>query len=107
PVRAILLRYERYHRAADPRARRLDLFPRGLEVGIGAAARRQYGLASREWLHQRRLDWLQRRHDPQHPRPRLADASHRFDGLDDVDQWLSVRDLLRAELRAVRALVRS
>ena len=76
-------------------------------MGFGAAARGQHGLASREWLHQRRLDRLQRGDDPQHPRPRLTHASRRFDRVDVLDERLSVRNLLRAELRAVRAAVRA
>src|SRR2546430_12972937 len=62
PPRSPLFPYPPLFRSnRDPRARGLDLLPRGLELGAGAAARRQHGLAPGGRIHPDRLDRLQDR----------------------------------------------
>src|SRR5437879_1466247 len=106
PAVPVVLRRDRSGRNRDPRARGLHLLPRGLELGAGAAARRQHGLAPGGRIHPDRLDRLQRGDDPLCPRPRLAHARRRRHRLEQVGERLSMGDVPRPVLRAVRAAVR-
>src|SRR5690348_1528443 len=103
----VLHRPDRPDRGGDPPARRLDLPPCGLAVGLATAAGRVPGVASGVGLSRVRLARLQRGDDPLHPRPRLADTRRGHFGVVPMDLAVPVGHVLRPDAPRLRTPIRA